>query len=215
MVPMSNNKNINKKTGAIVMVGIVMAAGLLASVAYSPTAALAQESRNDRLEDNRHRSVDRPYVADERPDHRPGFNVAKGAGVAIDTETGDNHRSGFWVVMQKQKDSDKNEYALKRGVLAIAVEGERIRYQMLPETWKIIVSEDGFTFEASGQVQNADEEKFNVELNGYFAMQTRLGNLWSIAGTMTGEDTSYELHYVAISHGLWTHTAVDEPEAVQ
>jgi hypothetical protein len=86
---------------------------------------------------------------------------------------------------------------------------------MLPETWKIIVSEDGFTFEASGQVQNADEEKFNVELNGYFAMQTRLGNLWSIAGTMTGEDTSYELHYVAISHGLWTHTAVDEPEAVQ
>jgi hypothetical protein len=212
---MSNNININKKTDAIAMVGLVLAAGLLASVAYSPTAALAQETRNDGLEDNRHRSVDRPSAVDERPDHRPGFNVAKGAGVAIDTETGDNYRSGFWVVTQKLNDSDKNEYELKRGILAIAVEGERIRYQMLPETWKIIVSEDGFTFEASGQVQNADEEKFNVELNGYFAMHTRLGNLWSIAGTMTGEDTSYELHYVAVSHDQRTHTTVDEREAVQ
>ena len=212
---MSNNKNINKKTGALAMVGLVLAASLLAVVAFYPTTALAQKTRSDGLGEGRDRPVDRPNVVLERPDQRPGFNVARGAGVATDTESGVDYRSGFWVVTQKSNDSDTNEHDVKRGILAIAVEGERIRYQMLPETWKIIVSESGFTFEASGQVQNANEEKFDVKLNGYFAMHTRLGNLWSIEGTMTGEESSYELHYVAISHGLRTHTLVDEREAVQ
>jgi hypothetical protein len=203
---MSKNKNIKTKTGAIAMVGVIVAA-LLAAVAFSPTNALAQETRSG--DERIHRTTDRPLATDERADHRLGFKVAKGAGVATDTETGDDFRSGFRVIVQKLNDTD-NEYALKRGMLAIAVDGERIRYQMLPETWKIVVSEDGFTFEASGQVQNAEEEKFDVKLNGYFAMHTRLGNLWSIEGTMTGEDTSYELHYVAISHGLRPYAAADE-----
>jgi hypothetical protein len=208
---MSNdNNNIKTKTGAIAMAGVVLAAALLAAVAFSPTSALAQETRRDGIQNEQQRPIERPYVPDERPDHRPGFHVAWGAGVATDTETGDDSRSGFRVVTQKADDSKVNEHEVKRGLLAISVEGERIRYQMLPETWKIVVSEDGFTFEASGQVQDADQQKFDVELNGYFAMHTRLGNLWSIEGTMIGEDTSYDLHYVAISHGLRTQAMVDE-----
>lgn len=203
---MSNNKNIKTRTGAVALVGVVLAAAFLAAVAFHPTSALAQETtRSDRLQDERQRPIDRPYVADERPDHRPGLHVAWGAGIATDTETGDDFRSGFRVVTQKVNSSDVNEHGVKRGIIAIAVDGERIRYQMLPDTWKIVVSEDGFTFEASGQVQNAEEEKFDVKLNGYFAMHTRLGNLWSIEGTMVGADTEYELHYVAISHGPRTH----------
>lgn len=191
-----------------------MAAALLAAVAFSPTSAQAQETRRDGLKNEQQRPIERPYVADERPDHRLGFHSAWGAGVATDTETGDDFRSGFRVVTQKANDSRVNEHEVKRGILAISVEGERIRYQMLPETWKIVVSEDGFTFEASGQVQDADGQKFDVELKGYFAMHTRLGNLWSIEGTMTGEDTNYELHYVAISHGLRSQAAViDETTA--
>ena len=203
---MSNNKYIKTKIGALAIAGAMLTAALLAALAFSPIIAVAQETRS---EDGQHRPLSRPYVTDERPDHRPELNLAKGAGIATDAETGDDFRSGFRVVMQKLNDSD-NEYEVRRGLLAISVDGERIRYQMLPETWKTIVSEDDFTFEARGQVQNAEEEKFDIELNGYFAMHIRLGNLWSIEGTMTGEDTSYELHYVAISHELRTYSAVDE-----
>lgn len=206
---MSNNKNIKTKTGALAMVGVIAAAALLAAVAFSPTAASAQETRRDGLQDGRQRPIDRSFAADERPEYRLGINVARGAGIATDTETGVDFRSGFRVVMQKLNNSETSEHELKRGMLAISVDGERIRYQMLPETWKIVVSEDGFAFEASGKVQNADEEKFDVDLNGYFGMHTRLGNLWSIEGTMNGEDTSYELRYVAISHGLRAYPALD------
>lgn len=206
---MSNNKNIKTKTGALAIIGVVVAAALLAAVAFSPTTASAQETRRDGLQEGRQRSIDRPFDVDERPEHRLVINVARGVGIATDTETGDDLRSGFRLITQKLNNSETNEHELKRGMLAIAVDGERIRYQMLPETWKIVISEDGFTFEASGKVQNADEEKFDVDLNGYFGMHSRLGNLWSIEGTMNGEDTSYELHYVAISHGLRTYPALD------
>lgn len=209
MVPMSNNNNIKTKMGALAMVGVVVAAALLAAVAFSPTTASAQQTRRDGLQEGLQRSIDRPFAVDERPEHRLGINVARGAGIATDTETGDDLRSGFRLVMQKLNNSETNEYELKRGMLAISVDGERIRYQMLPETWKIVISEDGFTFEASGKVQNADEQKLDVDLNGYFGMYTRLGNLWSIEGTMNGQDTSYGLHYVPISHGPRAYPAVN------
>ena len=42
---MSNiNKNTKTKTGAIVMVGAVLAAALLAAFAFSPTVAFVQET---------------------------------------------------------------------------------------------------------------------------------------------------------------------------
>lgn len=206
---MSNNNNIKTKMAALAMVGVVVAAALLAAVAFSPTTASAQETRRDGLQEGLQRSIDRPFAVDERPEHRLGINVARGIGIATDTETGDDLRSGFRLVTQKLNNSETNEHEVKRGMLAISVDGERIRYQMLPETWKIVISEDGFTFEASGKVQNADEQKLDVDLNGYFGMHTRLGNLWSIEGTMNGQDTSYELHYVAISHGLRAYPAVN------
>jgi hypothetical protein len=207
---MSNNQNIKRRTSVVAMVGVVMAAAMLAAVTFVPVLASAQESaRSDKLDERQHRSIDRPYVADERADHRPGLHLTKGAGIATDAETGKNFRSGFLGLIQKANSSEVNEHSVKRGILVIGADGERIRYQMLPETWKIEVSKEGFTFEANGQVQNEAQEKFEVKMNGYFATHTRLGNLWSIDGSMRGENTEYQLHYVAISHGLRTQAAVD------
>ena len=39
-----------------------------------------------------------------------------------------------------------------------------------------------------------------MELDGYFAMHTRLGSLWSIEGTLAGEEVEYDLHYIGASH---------------
>ena len=177
------------------MVGLVLAAGLLAAVTILPTSAAAQEGdRKERLDTR----IDR--IDNARLD-RLGLHVAKGAGVATDVETGENFKSGFRVLTQKVNGTD-NEFAVKRGMLAISIEGERVFYTMLPETWSIVVSEDPLTFEARGQVQDEDEQVFDVSLNGYFALHTRIGNLWSIEGTMEGEDKEYELHYVGVSHRI-------------
>ena len=122
----------------------------------------------------------------------------KGADVATDKATGDNFKSGFMVITQKLNNTDVNEHKVLRGLIAISVD----------------VAEDGHTLQARGQVKNADDKTFKVSLKGYFAIHSRLGNLWSIDGTMTSEDnnTSYELHYVAISHGLRSTTASAGPD---
>jgi len=191
---MSNNKTISTKTGAIAMVGLVLAAGILAAIAFSPTAAMAQESdRKERLERNADRIDDARY-------HRLGIHVAKGAGIATDTETNENYRSGFRVLVQKVNGTE-SEFEVKRGMLGIFVDGQREIYTVLPDTWNVVLSE-GRVFEATGQVQNAEEEIFDVSLEGYFAMHTRLGNLWSIEGSLEGEDKAYDLHYVGITHGI-------------
>ena len=218
---MSNiSKNVKTKMVAYVMVGALAAAVLGAAVAFSPIVAFAQESavRNNGL-DGQQRSIDSSTASEQRTEHRPGLHFTKGAGIATDSSTGDNFRSGFVVLTQKWNSTEVNEHAVKRGMIVISVNGERIGYKMLPETWKIVVAADGLTLRATGQVKNADEKTFNVDLKGYFAFHSRLGNLWSIDGTMKSEDnTSYQLHYVAISHGLRPNTATDatdESQAVQ
>lgn len=123
MVPMSNNNNIKTKMGALALVGVVVAATLLVAVAFSPATASAQQTRRDGLQEGLQRSIDRPFATDERPEHRLGINVARGAGIATNTETGDDLRSGFRLVMQKLNNSETNEQELKRGMLAISVDG--------------------------------------------------------------------------------------------
>ena len=81
------------------------------------------------------------------------------------------------------------------------MDGERVYYTVVPESWRVVLSEDRLAFKASGKVAQG-EETFVVNLNGYFAMHTRLGNLWSIHGEMEGRESQYDLHYVGISHGI-------------
>src|SRR2546425_11635259 len=122
---MSNiNKNIKTKTGAIVMVGAVLAAALLAAFAFSPTVAFAQETtRNNGSDDRQHRIADKPNVTDEKSIHRPGLHFVKGAGVAKDKETGGNFRSLFMVITQKLENNDDNEDKVLRGLITLLVGG--------------------------------------------------------------------------------------------
>ena len=191
---MSNIKTNSKKTSAVVMTGLVLAASILAALAFQPGFASAQETeRRERLESR----IDR---LDEARETRPGFHAAKGAGVATDQETGENYRSGFRFLLQKVNGSD-NEYDVRRGVIGISIDGERVYYTVVQDTWSVVLSEDRLTFEATGQVRQGDEI-LKVNLKGFYAMHTRLGNLWSISGEMEGRENQYDLHYVGISHAL-------------
>ena len=166
------------------MVGVVVAAALVAAVSFAPIAASAQE---------------RPSVQDARI-HRPG--TASGSGIATDADTGDDFRSAFRAIWYYGSGTD--ERIVSRGTIVISVEGERVTYSFLPDSWEIEVAEDGLTFEASGQVENSDGEVFDVSLNGYLGgpvgFMKRIGTTWSVDGVMTGEDRAYELHYVVIAH---------------
>ncbi|MGI0037081.1 MAG: hypothetical protein ACRD99_01825 [Nitrososphaera sp.] len=191
---MSHNKTVSNKTGAVAMSSLVLAASIVAAVAFQPGIASAQEiERKERLE----RKIDR---VDETRETRLGFHGVKGAGVASDQETGENYRSGFRFLLQKVNGTE-NEYEVKRGVIGISIDGERVYYTIVPGSWSVVLSENRLKFEASGKVEQG-EETFEVNLNGYFAMHTRLGNLWSIHGEMEGRESQYDLHYVGISHGI-------------
>ena len=190
---MSNNKNVSK-TGAVALTSLVLAASILAAVAFQPGLASAQEiERKERFE----RTVDR---VDEVRDARSGYHGVKGVGVATDQESGENYRSGFRFVVQKVNGTE-NEYEVKRGFIAISIDGQRVYYTIVQDSWNVALSEDRLTFEASGKVEQG-EETFEVNLKGYFAMHTRLGNLWSIHGEMEGRESQYDLHYIGISHGI-------------
>jgi hypothetical protein len=177
-------KTSKQKTAALAMVGVVVAAALVAAVSFAPIAASAQE---------------RPSGEDVRM-HR--LRTASGSGIATDVNTGDDFRSAFRAIWHYDNSTD--ERTMSRGTIVISVDEERITYTMLPETWEIEVAEDGLTFEANGQVQNSDSEVFDVSLNGYLGGPVgfikRIGTTWSVDGVMMGEDREYELHYVVIAH---------------
>lgn len=174
------------------MVGAVVAAALVAAVSFAPIAASAQERPSEDVRMKR-------------------LKTASGAGIATDTETGEDFRSAFRAIWHY--DNSTEERIMSRGAIVISVNEERITYSLLPDTWKIKVAEDGLTFEASGQVQDSDSKAFDVSLNGYLGgpvgFVKRIGTTWSVDGAMTGEDREYELHYVMIAH-LGRPTVVGE-----
>jgi hypothetical protein len=168
------------------MAGAVVAA-IFAAVAFAPASALAQESEDE--------TADNPFR---------GFRLIRGAGIATDVSTGDDMRSGFRVAAQLADDEStpEREHSIIRGTIAVAVDGERVQYTFVPDTWTAQVSEDGNTFEAAGTVQDEDGNEYTVSLTGYFGMHMRQGTIWSLEGTLSGGDTEYELHYAAISNPL-------------
>jgi hypothetical protein len=191
---MSNNKTVSNKKGAVALTSLMLAASILAAIAFQPGIASAQEiERKERLE----RAKDR---VDENRETRLGLHGVKGAGVAADQESDENYRSGFRFLLQKVNGSE-TEYDVKRGIIGISIDEERVYYTIVPESWSVVLSDDRLTFRASGKVEQG-EDTFDVNLNGYFAMHTRLGNLWSIHGEMEGRESQYDLHYVGISHGI-------------
>lgn len=175
-------KTSRQKATALAMVGVVVAAALVAAVSFAPIAASAQERGTDDVR---------------------RIRAASGAGIATDLDTGENSRSGFRAIWHYDNSTD--ERTVTRGKIVISVDEERVTYSFLPETWQIDVSEDGLTFEASGQVQLSESDRvFDVTLNGYLGGPVgfikRVGTTWSVDGVMLGEDREYELHYVMIAH---------------
>jgi hypothetical protein len=178
---------------AFAMVGVVVAAALVAATSFSPILASAQENAREDIRVQK-------------------FRAASGSGVATDLETGENYRSAIRAIWTN--DNSTGERIMHRGAIIISVDDERVRYTIVPGTWEIEVGEDGLTFEASGQVEN-DDEVFDVALKGYLGGPVgfikRAGMAWAIDGVMSGDEREYELHYVMIGH-LGRLVVIDEEQ---
>lgn len=163
------------------MVGVVAAALVAAAASFAPITASAQERGIDEVR---------------------RLRTASGSGIATDIASGEDYRSTFRTIGHYNNSTD--ERMVSRGNIVISVDGERIVYSFLPDTWRIDVADDGLTFEASGQVQNSNGREFDVTLNGYLGgpvgFVKRMGMTWSVDGVMAGEEREYELHYVMIAN---------------
>jgi hypothetical protein len=190
---MSKNKTVSNKTTAVAT-GLVLATSILVALSFQPGVASAQEvERKERLE----RELDR---LEEKREARLGFHGVIGTGVATDQESGQDYRSGFRFLLQKVNGTD-SEFEVRRGVIGIFVDSERVYHTVVPETWSVLLSDDGLSFEARGKVEQGSES-YDVNLMGSFGMHTCMGTLWAIHGEMEGRDSQYDLRYVGMSHGV-------------
>ncbi len=169
-------------TRKALLAGTTMLLLLAATLALSP--AMAQE--ND---------TEKKVRPDKKPDKRGlengTFVTAFGAAVQED----EAHRSHMHLALSKT-DITSNNYGVKKGLVVINDKHSPVRYQVIPDTWK--VSEDNSAFSAKGQVQDQEGKTYDVSLAGDPLHQMSKGKLYSVKGTFSGNGEDYDLYYFAV-----------------
>jgi len=172
-----------------IFAGLIMMAILLSiSVTYNTAFAQISDELTDR------KILD---VSIDRPIHL--HTVFGGVGVAV-SEDGEEKRSYFRMGIAPVTDSE-TEFEVKRGVFMIGTikHDNREKYSVIADSWKITVSADKTTFEASGQAENEDGEIYDVSILGNKISDLKSGDLYYITGTATGDDGEvHDLFYISV-----------------
>ncbi|MEJ2259989.1 MAG: hypothetical protein P8X78_05730 [Nitrosopumilaceae archaeon] len=168
---------------------IMMAAILSVSITYDNAFAQGQE---------------REVNLEERPLRTGTFLVGSGAAVSEDDNAMRSHfRMG--IVETQTNDSGHTEYEVKRGVFFVGKHDNRQHFSVIADTWKVSVSPNQKSFDASGQVENQEGLVYEVEISGEEISDLENGNLYFVSGTATGNGEVYELFYIS---GLVDRTAI-------
>jgi hypothetical protein len=129
-----------------------------------------------------------------------------GVGAAIDG-SGNLHRSHYRVDLatistnsttlgtNSTSTNSTNTYQVKKGQIFILEKG-RDSYKIIPETWKIDVTDGKSTFNASGQVKGG-KNTYNISLTGTKIRDVANGSLYRVDGKLGGNGTEYDLHYIS------------------
>ena len=169
---------------------------MMITAALTIPQAYAQENSDDKSDEKR--------STDKRSDERKADKVkpikvrtvavAIGAGAAVD-ESGDIHRSHFRFGLVNATTSDA-DFAVKKGQMVIRDDRTRGVYMVLPDTWKVTVSDDRSSFTATGKVAGSNDTTFDVSLQGSKIRDVRDGHLYRVQGKFVGNGIEYELHYL-------------------
>ncbi len=172
---------------------------MMVTAALTIPQVYAQQGRSDdtRLDDTR--SHDKRSDDDRKADNvKPRARtvaVAVGTGAAID-ESGDIHRSHFRFGLVNSTSNDA-DFTVKKGQIVIRDDHTRGVYKMIPDTWKVNVSDDRSSFTATGKVSGSNDKAYDVSLEGSKIRDVRNGHLYMVKGKFVGDGVEYELHYLA------------------
>ena len=74
----------------------------------------------------------------------------------------------------------------------------REKYSVIADSWKITVSADKTSFDASGQAESEDGEIYDVVISGDKISDLENGTLYYVTGTATGDDGEvHDLFYIS------------------
>lgn len=169
-------------TRKALLAGTTMLLLLAATLALSP--AMAQE--ND---------TEKKVRPDKNPEKRALKNgiFASGFGAAVQED--EAHRSHMHLALSKT-DTASNNYQVKKGLVVINDKHSPVKYEVIPDTWK--VSEDNNAFSAKGQVQDQEGSTYDVSLAGDLLHQMSKGKLYIVKGTFSGNGEDYALYYFTV-----------------
>jgi len=166
---------------------IMMAAVLSVSATYNTAFAQVSDVPSDRIASD---------VTTDRPIH--SHTVFGGMGAAV-AEDGEGKRSYFRMGIVQVADSE-TEFEVKRGVFMVGTikNDNREKYSVITESWKITVSTDKTSFDASGQAESEDGEIYDVSISGDKIADLENGDLYYVTGTATDDDGEvHDLFYIS------------------
>jgi len=135
-------------------------------------------------------------VVTDRPIHPHIIFGGVGAAVA---EDGEGARSLFRMGIVPVADST-TEFEVKRGAFMIGAikHDNREKYSVIAESWKITVSADKTSFDASGQAKSEDGKIYDVNISGDKISDLENGDLYYVTGTATSDDDKvHDLFYIS------------------
>ncbi|MGQ0771457.1 MAG: hypothetical protein ACT4NT_01600 [Nitrososphaerota archaeon] len=173
---------------------------MMVTAALTIPQVYAQQGRSDDTRSDDTRSHDKRSDDDRKADKvKPRaartIAVAVGAGAAID-ESGDIHRSHFRFGLVNSTSNDA-DFTVKKGQMVIRDDRTRGVYKVLPDTWKVNVSDDRSSFNATGKVSGSNNMTYDVSLEGSKIRDVRDGHLYMVKGKFVGNGFEYELHYLS------------------
>ena len=140
----------------------------------------------------------------QKPIRQVFVAIGVGVGAAVDND-GNLHRSHYQIDLANvvntnststnSTTSDMN-YQVKKGQIFILEKGTRGTYKIIPETWKIDITDGKTTFSATGQVKGGNNT-YDVSLIGTKIRDVKNGSLYRVDGKINGNSTEYELHYIS------------------
>lgn len=141
-----------------------------------------------------------------KPIRQTSVATGVGVGAAIDSD-GNLHRSHYRLDLAATSTNSTantnstgtnstDSYQVKKGQIFILDKGVRGTWKIVPNTWKIDITDGKTTFTAAGQVKGGNSI-LDVSLVGTKIRDVNNASLYRVDGKMGGNSTEYELHYIS------------------